>query len=238
MTVIDSLLPWVHLGSREKLDHQPAWSKQGSNRKQLCFFLQPLHSDLPDQTALLYALTYLNDAVSFPSLPVLRTSLIWSLRLTLKPGPVKTEISAPRHPLPFHTSSTSTRSSSEAGAGKGGWCKVDKGATRSVLLWCSVDASGEPPSQAWKEKPKPQAHFMIPLKFSSSLPRDWKWLLVEAHKAGLAPLSRCCRDLASSNSLGIYHPFIIGSGPLAEFFKTAEVSFSIRWVLKLPLTNC
>ena len=36
-----------------------------------------------------------------------------------------------------------------------------------------------------------------------------------------------CRDLASSNSLGIYHPFIIGSGPLAEFFKTEEVSFSI-----------
>ena len=28
-----------------------------------------------------------------------------------------------------------------------------------------------------------------------------------------------CRDLASSNSLGIYHPFIIGSGPLAEFSK-------------------
>lgn len=49
-------------------------------------------------------------------------------------------------PLPFHTSSTSTQSSS--GVGAGGWCKVDKGATRSVLLWCSVDASREPPSQA------------------------------------------------------------------------------------------
>lgn len=79
--------------------------KQAGFKQKAALFFPP---DLPDQTALLYPLTYLNDAISFPSLPVLRKSLIWSSRLTLKPSPVKTEISAPCHPLPFHTSSTSS----------------------------------------------------------------------------------------------------------------------------------
>lgn len=52
------------------------------------------------------------------------------------------------------------QSSSGVRAGKGGWCKVDKGATRSVLLWCSVDASGEPPSQVGRKSQSHIAHFI------------------------------------------------------------------------------
>lgn len=74
------------------------WETSPSNSLKQAGFKQKAALFFPPATALRSAwLTYLNDAISFPSLPVLRTSLIWSSRLTLKPGPVKIEISVPCH---------------------------------------------------------------------------------------------------------------------------------------------
>lgn len=92
------------------------WETSSSNSLKQAGFKQKAALFFPPATALRSAwsdrpplpLDILEWCYIVPVIASSKKSLIWSSRLTLKRSPVKTEISASCHPLPFHTSSTSS----------------------------------------------------------------------------------------------------------------------------------